>query len=143
MGCVVAVIAAGPGVDIDDPIRCDNQVASVANAIGENVAQKPAGNFSPLSSCGQDAPADGGASGVPCADAEEAFTYQPPKSAIATHNGLYRPERSIGQPPKHVDAQSPRAKDEILAEPKNNKRYPRTYVADITVEILAIGVGFD
>jgi hypothetical protein len=36
MGCVVAVIAAGPRVDIDDPIRGDNQVASVADAIGED-----------------------------------------------------------------------------------------------------------
>jgi hypothetical protein len=52
------------------------------------VAQKPAGNFSPLSFSGQKAVADGAAAGVPWADAEEAFAYQPPNSAIAIHNCL-------------------------------------------------------
>jgi hypothetical protein len=106
------------------------------------VAQKPAGNFSPLSSCGQDAVTDGGAPGVPCADAEQALAHQPPKRAIANHNGLYRRELSMGQPPRRVDAQPSCVKDEIFPWPENNKWDPGTDVADITVEIRAIGVGF-
>ena len=63
------------------------------------VAQKPVGNFSPLSSPGQDALADGAAGGVPWADAGEPSAHPPPKNAIAIHNCPKRRERSMGQPP--------------------------------------------
>ena len=36
MGRIVAVVAAGPRIDIDDPIRGDNHVASMADAVGED-----------------------------------------------------------------------------------------------------------
>ena len=34
--CVVAVIASGPGVDVDDAIRRDDEVASMTDTVGKD-----------------------------------------------------------------------------------------------------------
>src|ERR1700722_17656850 len=47
MRCVVAVIAAGPSIDVDDPVRSNNQMASMAYAVGKNRRTKACGQSQP------------------------------------------------------------------------------------------------
>jgi hypothetical protein len=53
------------------------------------VAQKPGGNFSPLSFSGHKAASDCAAVGLPCANAEELLAYQAPTIASINHRILY------------------------------------------------------
>src|SRR3984893_18124453 len=40
-GGVVAIVAAAPGIDVDDPIRSDDKMPGVANIVRENGCAKP------------------------------------------------------------------------------------------------------
>src|ERR1700727_1706711 len=59
------------------------------------LAQKPGGNFSPLSFSAHEAASDRAAAGASCADAGEPMAQQVPNRAIMDHRLPYRRRRNM------------------------------------------------
>src|ERR1700722_11631637 len=108
------------------------------------VAQKPAGNFSPLSFCGQDAAADcvaAGAPCAPCAEAEEPIAHHVLSVSVRNHR-LYRCRRYMDLASEACGVHEACANGNIC--PAISNRGDREFdVALVTVEICMRGVGFD
>src|SRR5271155_5384617 len=108
------------------------------------LAQKPAGNFSPLLFSGQDAAVDGAAAGTPCADAEEPIAHPVPSTSTMDHRLLYRRGNNMDslRSLRMHDACANGNISPIKSMTKSNKGGREIDVAAITVEIWMSGVRF-
>src|ERR1700722_11466282 len=104
------------------------------------VAQKPAGNFSPLSFCGQDAAALCAAAGALCAEAEALIAHQAASVSVGNHR-LYRCGRYMDLASEACGMHRACANGTI--RPAKSSKGDREFnVARVTVEICLMGVRF-
>src|ERR1700722_15492119 len=106
----------------------------------KTVAQKPAGNFSPLSFCGQDEAAGCVAAGAPCAEAEAPIAHQAASVSVRNHR-LYRRGRYMDLASEACGMHRACANGTIRPA-KSNKGDRKFNVVRVTDEICLRGVRF-